>query len=214
MKRITFLLLLAAAFTACQPKKESVRSAVNPPGVGILGGTTVPACTQVQSAIGAIYDSANASAYGTFDDRVKSLLSATMLAENIGTVGTNSNEGVRFTGTMFLDSAGNVVSSKSKLTISIYDSVWAANPTVEAPIPIEFDPTKGSVLSGQFSPTTGQGYLLLKDQYGEIRFDGSYNSMTFTGQVTFKNSVNASGGAATSGTLGQFTINSCGIVQK
>ncbi len=163
--------------------------------------------------MGAIYDNASSGA-GTFEARVKAFLTATMLPENVGTIGTGSNEGVRFEGTMFLDASGNVVSNRSTITIKVYDSIWAMNPNVEAPIPIEFDPTKGSVLSGQFSTTTGQGYLLLKDQYGEIRFDGTYNYKSFSGTVSYKNYVNVTGAAASSGPLGQFMINSCGIIRK
>lgn len=220
IQKLTLFIILLAAFSSCQQKKDSVRAQVNPfatVGAGIAGlGSVSATCAQGQSSMGAIYDSANAA---TFQNRVKSLLTATMYPEDVGTVGASINDttGVRFAGTMYLDSSGNVISSSSNLTISVYDSVWYNNSLAnssEQPIPLEFNPSSGASLTGQFNVTSGQGYLLVKDNYGEIRFDGTITSQYFSGTVTFKNYTNVTGQNAASGSLGQFMINSCGIVRK
>ncbi len=226
MKRILLSLLLLGGLSACQPKKDSVRAPFqnnqNLNAFGNAGLGLTNQCTQGMSNIGAIYDGGQALSLGvggTFEDRMKALLSATTSPDQVGTIGSGLNDttGVRFAGTMFLDQSGNVVSAKSKMTISVYDSIWdqnrVSNPS-EQPIPLEFDSTKGSQFSGQFNLSTGQGYFSMKDQYGEIRFDGTYNAQTFSGTVSFKNTTNVTGSAPASGTLGQFTINSCGIVQR
>lgn len=221
MKRLTLLLILLAGFTACNPKKDSVRATNTAAALGgsVAGFGLSGVCQAGQSNIGAIYDSAQGSIYGTFETRVKSLLSATMLEENVGSIesGTNDKTGVRFAGTIKLDAAGNVVAASTKLGITVYDSIWYQNSLTnpsEQGILLEFDSAKGATLSGSFAPATGQGYLLVKDQFGEIRFDGSYNAQYFSGTVSYKNLANASGAAATSGSLGQFVINYCGIIQK
>lgn len=222
LKQLSFLVLLVAAFSACQPKKDTVRGQTNPlynPINGVTGlGNIGVACaqSQTQSTMGAITDSMQP---GTFSDRVKALLTATMYPQDVGTVGSSLGEttGVRFTGTVYLDANGNVNASSSNVKITVYDSIWytdyLTNPSTDG-IPLDFNPSQGATLSGQFNVTSGQGYLLMKDSYGEIRFDGTITSQTFSGNVTFRNSANVTGQAAASGSLGQFTISSCGIIRK
>ncbi len=219
MKRLTLLLILMVGFTACQPKKDSVRANAAALGGSVAGFGLTGQCASGMSNIGAIFDSGQSSIYGNFESQVKSLLSATVLPEDIGSIAAGSNEttGVRFAGTLFLETSGQVVASKSKLAVTVYDSVWYQNSLTnpsEQGILLEFNPAKGATISGSFAPTTGQGFLLVKDQYGEIRFDGSYNAQYFSGTVTFKNTANVTGAQATSGSLGQFVINSCGIIKK
>lgn len=219
IQQISLLILVLAAFTACQPKRDSVRSAVSPTNpVGVLGGlTNIPTtCGQGQSSMGAIFDSAQPS---TFQARVVSLLSATMYPQDIGTVGASIGDttGVRFTGSLLLDASGNVNPTSSNLKITVYDSIWynqyIMNPSTEG-IPLEFNPSQGAVISGQFNVSTGLGFFQVKDNFGEIRFDGTITSQNFTGTVTFKNDVNVTGQAAATGPLGQFTISSCGIIRR
>jgi len=220
LKQLSLLVLLVAAFSACQPKKDTVRAQTNPlynPINGVTGlGNIGVACAlgQTQSTMGAITDSMQP---GTFSDRVKALLTATMYPQDVGTVGSSLGEttGVRFTGTVYLDANGNVNASSSNVKITVYDSIWyndyLTNPSTDG---IPLNPSQGATLSGQFNVTSGQGYLLMKDSYGEIRFDGTITSQTFSGNVTFRNYANVTGQAAASGSLGQFTISSCGIIRK
>lgn len=222
LQQLSFLLILVAAFSACQPKKDSVRGQVNPYGVlgtnGLAGlGNVGATCVQgQQTGMGAIIDSLQPA---TFSDRVKALLTATMYPEDVGTVGASLSEstGVRFTGSVYLDANGNVNSSSSTFKITVYDSIWyneyIYNSSADG-IPLDFNPSQGAVISGQFSNATGQGYLLLKDGYGEIRFDGTITTQTFSGNVTFRNYANVTGQSPASGSLGQFTVSTCSLIRR
>lgn len=220
--KLSFLFVLAATISACQPKKDTVRGQTNPlynPINGVTGlGNINATCVQGQSqqTLGAIIDNIQPA---TFQSRVVALLTATMMPEEVGTVGASLSDstGVRFKGNIYLDANGNVVSSSSSVTVTVYDSIWyndyIINPSVEG-IALNFSPSTGGSITGQFSNTTGVGYFLVKDSYGEIRFDGTITSQTFSGNVTFRNYANVTGQANTSGSLGQFQISTCGFVRK
>ena len=220
--KLSFLFMLVATFSACQPKKDTVRGQTNPlynPLNGVTGlGNINMTCTQGQTTqtLGAIVDNMQPS---TFQSRVVALLSATMQPSEVGTVGASLGDttGVRFKGTLYLDANGNVTSASSNVVITVYDSIWyndyITNPSVDG-IALNFSPSTGGSITGQFSNTTGAGYFLVKDSYGEIRFDGTITAQTFTGNVTFRNYANVTGQANASGSLGQFQISTCGFVRK
>lgn len=220
--KLTFLIALAATMSACQPKKDTVRGNSNPlynayNGVAGLGSINA-VCSQGQTTqtLGAITDNTQPA---TFQSRVVALLTATMQPEEVGTVGATLGDttGVRFKGTLYLDVNGNVASSSSNVNITVYDSIWyndyMTNPSVDG-IALNFSPSTGGSITGQFSPSTGVGYFVVKDAYGEIRFDGTITSQTFSGNVTFRNYANVTGQANASGSLGQFQISTCGFVRK
>lgn len=220
--KLSFVFLLAAALSACQPKKDTVRGVTNPqynPLNGVTGlGNINSMCTQGQTsqALGAIVDNVQPA---SFQSRVVALLSATMQPSEVGTIGASLGEttGVRFKGTIYLDANGNVTAGSSNVIITVYDSIWyndyITNPSVEG-IALNFGPSTGGSITGQFNNSTGVGYFLVKDAYGEIRFDGTIASQSFTGNVTFRNYANVTGQANASGSLGQFQISTCGFVRK
>jgi len=226
MKQVFGLLLIFIFFSGCQPQKKSTVRATTTTTANIsntlgLGGLSAQCGTTSSSAVlGAIYDDTQSlNQLGSFQDRVVSLLSATMYPEDIGQVSslsTDTTTGVRFTGTIKLNTSGAVVSAQSNLVISIYDSIWQqnriSNPS-EQPIKLTFNPSNGAVISGQFNTTNGLGYFTVQDQYGSVRFDGQYDAQYFSGTVTFQNTVSVSG-TATSGGLGQFKTLTCGLFQK
>ena len=76
------------------------------------------------------------------------------------------------------------------------------------PIPIEFT----SATQGNFD-ASGSGFILFRDSYGEIRLDGQYDNQYFKGTVSFKNTQSVVGGTAAQGTLAQFYVARCGIIQ-
>ncbi|MGZ3690695.1 MAG: hypothetical protein ACXVAX_04290 [Pseudobdellovibrio sp.] len=217
MKKLT-LLLLVTLVSACSQKNNSVTSSVATIS-GVAVGANCSSSTNISSnMVGTIYDT-SANSYN-FQNQVAALLSVNLQPSEVGTVSAAQADqtGVRFTGTVKLDSSGNVVGAQSKVTISIYDSIWLmdryTNPN-EQEIRIEFDPTlgKGAVLSGQFDPSSGQGYLSMRDSYGEVRFTGTIDAQKLSGQVSFQNTTNVTGGAPASGVLGQFYIQRCGFLQ-
>ena len=219
MKKAVLLTLIALSFVGCNPAKEaSKRTSGNGGRSATISGTTNGAFTQSfcgnsnLSSVGTIYD--QSSSYN-FEARVKGLLSATIDPSEVGTIsaGTNDQTGVRFQGTFKIDSNGTVNLQQSKILIKVYDS-YVLQSAIDGsnqyqPIPIEFT----SAAAGQYNAQTGVIYVVFKDQYGEVRFDGKLSGDYLSGQVSFVNSTNVTGGAAAQGVLGQFYIARCGIIQ-
>jgi len=211
MKKLTILIALTL-LAACTPKRNSTQAQTNVATIaGQAIGTQCVASNNTAS-VGTIYD--NQGSFN-FEAQVKALLSATISPNEIGSISPqgNAQTGVRFNGLIKLDASGNVVPAQSRLTISVYDSIWLSNQTASNLIQVIFDPSKGSTISGQFNLTSGDGALLLKDQYGEVRFQGKIDAQNFSGTVSFQNSVSVVGGSPASGTLGQFFIQRCAILQ-
>lgn len=218
MKKLTVILALTI-LAACSPKKSSVKS--NTGSSATIAGVTLGQCDgstgTVNSTQGGIFDT-SATSYN-FENQVKALLSATMSPYDVGSVSAypNAQTGVRFKGVVKLDANGAVVGAQSKILISVYDSIYVNNKYTnpnEVEIQIEFDPAKLATITGQFDTQTGTGYLSLKDKYGEVRFDGTVNAQNFSGTVRFQNSVTVlSGSSPASGSLGQFQIQRCGLLQ-
>lgn len=224
MKKLSLLILLVA-FSACQPKKDQIK-AVSVNGVnGVTGLATSAACAQSSAGAtqGNIFESAQIpivanEVQGTFETRVKALLSATILptVDNIGSISgqLGASTGVRFIGKMKLDQNGAVAANQSKMTVQVFDGIWAMEYIYNnqaKPIEIEFDPAKGHTISGQFNGQTGQGTLTVKDNYGEISFVGVIDAQNFSGQVRFQNTTSTTG-EVYKGVIGNFTISRCAIL--
>ena len=213
MKKLTLLTLSLLVMAGCNPKKNAVKA-----NVATISGVTVGTqCTNTtqNSNVGTIYG--QAMSYN-FEQQVKALLSATTNPNEIGSISPNQSDstGVRFSGRVKLDAAGNVVGAQSKVTITIYDSYILMDNTIQ-PIILDLDPNaagKNVQISGQFNTSTGDGYISIRDQFGEIRFQGVIDAQKFSGTVTFANSTyyNQSAQPA-SGTLGQFWIQRCSFLQ-
>lgn len=207
-------LLLISALTvlaACSPKNNSSRSATAtiagvPTGVACMNGTS-------STNVGSIYDQQNSY---DFENRVKALLSATISPSEVGSISSQSSAqtGVRFNGVVKLDGNGTVLGNQSNVSITVYDSVWLYNQTQSNLIVINFNPSKaGTVISGQFNTSSGEGSLSLRDQYGTVIFQGRIDAQNFSGTVSFQNTTSVAGGTPASGNLGQFQIQRCAIFQ-
>lgn len=227
MKKLKFLILFILGTTllmACNQKKSGVKaSTASIAGVAIgtncLGTNTNANSTFIGTAatgVGSIYDSQNAF---NFEAQVKSFLSATLSPYEVGTISAQPNDttGVRFGGLIKLDGSGAVIGTQSRLTITVYDSVWFMSQTAANLIEVAFNPsgttTKGAAITGQFDLASGDGFLSLRDQYGEVRFEGRIDAQNFSGVVRFQNLTAVNGGSPASGTLGQFFIQRCVIFQ-
>lgn len=204
------------ALGACSPKKSSVKANVGNSSATIAGVSTEQCAGTTSSTIGNIYD--NSANSFNFESQVKGLLSATISSYDVGMVSSaaNSATGVRFSGAIKLDANGNVVPAETRILISVYDSIWQMNKITnpnEVEIQLAFDSTKGATISGQFNTQSGDGFLSLKDQYGEVRFEGKVDAQSFSGNLKYQNTVNVDGGSPAAGTVGQFYINRCGILK-
>lgn len=223
MKKVILLSLIALVFVGCNPQKESSKRTSGNARTQTISGTTNGVfsqsyCGNNLSSIGTIYDqgtSASLYSTGNFEARVKGLLSATIDPSEVGQIssGPSDQTGVRFQGQIKIETNGTVNLAQSKILIKVYDS-YVLQSAMDGsnqyqPIPIEFT----SAAAGQFNMQTGSGYVVFRDQYGEIRLDGNLSGDYFSGQVSFTNSTNVTGGSAASGVLGQFYVARCGIIK-
>lgn len=200
---------------ACSPKKSAVKSNVSAvPAGSILGGTQCPTgSTNSANNVGSIYDT-SMNSYN-FENQVKGLLSAAVSPYEVGSISPqgNSSTGVRFSGTVKLDGSGNVLGPQSSVKITVYDSIWFANQSPSNLIEINFAPQRGATIGGQFNLSSGEGTLTLQDQYGQVTFTGRLDAQSFSGTVSYQNSVSVLGGTPASGNLGQFFIQRCALFQ-
>lgn len=217
MKQVIIFTVLVLAFVGCSPKKASKRTASMRTAISGTVGSYTPvanSCGQNQSNIGTIYDQGS-SFNGSFESQVKGLLSATVDPAEVGQISgaPNDSTGVRFQGQFKINSNGSVDLAQTKIIIKVYDS-YVVQSAMDGSnqyqaIPIEF----AQAAAGQFNMQTGSGYVVFRDQYGEIRFDGTLSGDYLSGQVSFVNTTNVTGGAAASGVLGQFYVARCGIIK-
>lgn len=212
MKKLIAIVLPLFVLVACNPSKNANKISIqNANTNSVVGGLNSSTCTNGASKIGTIYDSSSSAT--SFEERVKALLSATVAYSDIGQIssGPSDSTGIRFSGVIKLDQNGNVVPAQTSMSIRVYDS-YVLNGQGDA-IPIDFTSAKGAQIQGQFNLSTGAGYVSFTDNYGVVRFDGKLDAQNFSGTVQFQNSTNVNGGAGASGTLGQFYVARCGIIQ-
>lgn len=223
IKNVILLTISALMLNGCNPNKESATKRTSGVRATTVAGTTGGVFTQSTcgnnlSSIGTIYDQGNSQnlySTGNFETRVKGLLSATINPAEVGSIssGPNDQTGVRFQGTIKIESNGSVNLQETKILIKVYDSLVLQSATDGSnqfqPIPIEFT----AAAAGQFNMQTGSGYVIFRDQYGEVRFDGNLSGDYLSGQVSFANTTNVTGGSAASGVLGQFYVARCGIIK-
>jgi hypothetical protein len=214
--KILFGFIVLALVTSCNTNKTNRGVTTRPTDINSLN--TGLTCATGQSNIGAIYDQNGFSLTGgaSFEDRVKAFLSATINPSEIGTISSSATDstGVRFQGVISLATNGQVNLTSTKIEILVYDSYvlnsqYATNGQKYEPIPVRFT----SAAEGRFDPTTGAGFVVFRDSYGEVRFDGKYDAQYFSGTVSFKNTQAVSGLTPQQGTLGQFYVARCGIIQ-
>ena len=205
------LILVPLLFlVACNPAKDKAASVTRSNVTTTTGLNTGVTCANGASTTGQIIDATATAA--SFESRVKALLSATISSSEVGPISAtaSNNTGVIFNGALKLDANGLVTAASSTMSIKVYDSYTLSG---SDPIALEFSTAKGSQITGQFNMSTGIGYVNFSDNYGIVRFDGTLSAQTFSGVVRFQNTTDVDGGAAQSGTLGQFTVARCGIIQ-
>lgn len=224
MKKL-ILFIAMTLLAACSPKKSAVQA--NATTTTTVGGATTGACLSTTGAttttattanVGTIYDK-SANSYN-FENQVKGFLSATISPYDVGTISSqgNAQTGVRFSGVIKLDTSGNVIGSQSHILISVYDSIWLMNHYTnpnEVEIQAKFDPATNSrsSISGQFNLQTGAGTLVLQDNYGSVQFTGTIDAQNFSGTVSYQNTTTVLGGTPANGSMGQFFIQRCAILQ-
>lgn len=172
-------------------------------------------CADGSNSAGQIFDD---QAGANFRNSWVDFFSATMAADQLGNLDgdVNSNEtGVNIEIKMKVVN-NQLDLSQTKLEIAVHDSLVNTinkdtNETIQV-IKINFT----SAESGSLSNVTNGGgnfTLTFADPYGKITVSGTFNQSTATGTVNFANSKHYNNEAARSGTLGKFSVNSCGLFQ-
>jgi hypothetical protein len=218
---ILFLVICALGFTACAKKgnKTPILSGArndrtNGDDNQASNYNTPSSNTTWGDVISDNYDSA------TFEAQFKALMGATIPAEYIGTISGQEGDstGVRFWGVVTLQSGrlnpnggsyGNL-STSSKLRIVIWDSFAGQTDSSGKTIP-EYPIFMPKLASGSINGKSAD--LTFSDSYGSIRLNGTFDSSTFEGTMSFTNSRQADGSAGASGTLGHFRVDTCGFFQ-
>jgi hypothetical protein len=203
-------------FGACAKKNgsSSTRAGSAPRGNTDPNLTTLSTtrCSDGSSTWGRILD-ANSFGSTSFRDGFVDFFSAVMAPENLGDLDGSSSStttGVNLQLQMRVEN-NQLNLSATKLNIEVTDS-YAYNKDQGAKV-IAINYSKAD--AGQLSNVVnGAGHINLtfRDTYGSVTLDGDFNGTTATGKVTFANSVHyMSGQTPKSGTLGSFSLKSCGI---
>lgn len=203
---VVFLGLLSACSNQNSRSRGAIVRAASSANGSALGQVVNTTCTSTStSGYGTVYDQTS-TAYN-FENRVKAFLSATVNPSEVGYVSAlpSDTTGVRFDGSIKMSSSGVVDLAQTQMTIKVSDS-YASTGQYD-PVVISFS----KATSGEFDLKTGKGSLVFKDQYGDVRFEGTLNSDYFSGTVNFSNYTHITGATAASGVLGQFYVARCGI---
>lgn len=173
-------------------------------------------CTDgITSATGRIYDDSMSSG-NTFRNNWANFFSATMAESLLGELSgspSSTDTGVKIT--LKLKVQGNQLNlSETKLSIDVKDSLVGKQATdsseILKPIWIDFSRAESGNLTN-VNNGTGNFTVVFADNYGKITISGSFNQSTADGIVTFANSVHYNNESPKSGSLGKFSLNSCGL---
>lgn len=202
-KMIMGMMILALAITACDTNKEKsresrgARGAVTANGV-VSGGLNVQSLPrgygyQQQD----VYVTNND--YNAFQQQIVGFMSAVLPADKIGAMNNNS---FKFVGFIHFDQNGAIDKANSKLYIEINDDRSSA----EGPMTVNFEQLASGTING--SNVT----LNFQDNYGTFTIQGMISGNTFSGTVSYRNSVNVTQGQApAAGTIGQFSTSTCSV---
>jgi hypothetical protein len=202
-----FLIALASlSLAACAPASK-MGTIARSNGAANVGGNSYNGVSACGTSAGRIYDSpvVTGVAVGSFEQRVKSLVSASLDPSLFGSIdgsssGTNC---VGLSGRLSYDpNSGTVNAAQSSLVITVNDSFV----TTQSESPYEINFTAAS--TGTFSSADKSFTLQFQDDYGLVLLKGAVSGGLATGVVYFQNSKsynNASPSSALTA-LGAFSI--------
>lgn len=201
--------LLSFAMVACGQGEgyRAARSSANTAGVVGAAGGVSGSCSAVAGTVGRIFDDAEMASAGSFEERVKGLISGDYDPQYIGSIsGAHAATAtcVLFTGTLKLDSAGQVVPSASSLSIQIHDSYMAKLGSDGKPFgayPIGFAQAQSSRVLAD-----GSLEVVFSDNVGSLTLRGVVVQNQFVGKIYYANNTHFNQQAPASGPLGAFAI--------
>lgn len=210
------VLLMSFAMVACGQGEghRAARSSVNATGVVGTAGGGSGSCSAVAGTVGRIFDDAEMASTASFEDRVKGLISGDYDPQYVGSISgvhAATSTCVLFTGTLKLDSSGQIVPSASSLAIEIHDSYMAKLGPDGKPFgayPIGFAQAQsGRVL------TDGSLEVVFSDNVGSLTLRGAVVQNQFVGKIYFANNTHFNQQAPASGPLGAFAINKSSLLK-
>lgn len=209
-QKIVLALLVVFSLSACNQKKSGGSGRLNP---GQAGPLNTAQCSSADQAIGRVFESSVAGSNVPFEQRVKGLLAATVNPQYFGTIsgnGQSAQNGVTLEGRLqYNPQSGAVVLEQTNLRLTIYDSFVGQADEGGSPIQpyvINFE----TATSGTVNVATNQFTLQFGDQYGSVSVTGQMAGTTVTGTISYQNTTNFDGSAGYGGTLGDFSISTCG----
>ena len=196
MGAVALVLTAVACGKKSSDNNSNVSSAQGLNGNIAAGNSNLP--NQMYSRQAAYIGSDNADQFNT---DAKALAATSVDPKYVGTV--NNLSGVLIQGDVYIDRAtGNMIGiGSTAIQIDIRDSYVVEQGA--DPISIFIRGTQGRAAGGQAS-------LQFADNYGTITINGTYNASTFTGTVSYQNTTGSYNGRS-SGTLGRFTVPTCGF---
>ncbi len=207
------LVVIGLSLSACAKKDGGavrVAGRTTSTGTGISQGNIPNTCANANMTVGKIYDPYNSP---NFEAQVKGFVSATLDPQSLGTISGNINDrtGIDMIGSFQFDSAGKLVAASSKVLIKIFDSYVGQvyNGQTIAPYQVEFSQAK----EGMIDRTTRQFQVKFQDGYGEITFQGTFDSTVAQGTVYYQNYTAVSGSQPAQGTLGAFRAYTCALIK-
>lgn len=182
------LLGCALVMSACNKKADESTSIGSRAG---RGGTTsyTPNGVYYTAQTGQVV--ANGSTASEYEKIVKGLISASMDANQVGSIGANA---VTIKGYVEFDTNGQMIASTSSIQLEIVDSYTNqtdSNGQVVAPIQLHIG---GSMSTGTaYSNKTVS--LVFQDAYGTVTIQGNYqDNVNFKGVISYQNSTNQTPG--------------------
>lgn len=215
--KLAFALAVALSTVACGSANNDERLARASNGVTPFGQNTTRAgaCASPAGAVGRVFDDAALAQYGSFEARVKALISANYNPEYIGSVvGVNaaSPTCVTLEGSLQFGSNGQIIADKASLRMKVYDSLADTPDTTGQPAgayPIEF----ATAQSGQIE-SDGKFTVVFGDALGTLTITGRIVQSQVQGEIAFVNIKSFNGGSGASGPLGSFAINAASFIRK
>lgn len=206
---------------SCAKKNSSAqnRGGTAPRGdQAIVGGATTLGVTKcsdgVTNATGRVFDD---SMYGnTFRNNWANFFSATMADNLLGDLsGSSSSTQTGVNITLKLKISGNQLNlAETKLSMDVKDSLVGTQATdsneILKSILVDFSKAESGNLTN-VNNGTGNFTVVFADGYGKVTITGSFNQTKADGTVTFANSVHYDNESPKSGSLGRFSLNSCGL---
>lgn len=215
---VFFGLFLMLASCAKKNSSAQNRGGTAPRGDQAVSGATTLGVTKcsdgVTNATGRVFDDSMSG--NIFRNNWSNFFSATMADDLLGELsGSSSSTQTGVNITLKLKIVNNQLNlSETKLSMDVKDSLVGTPATdsseILKSILVDFSKAESGNLTN-VNNGSGQFTVVFADNYGRVTITGSFNQSKADGTVSFANSVHYNNESPKSGSLGRFSLNSCGL---